>query len=183
VSIFGNGGNDALTGGTANDTLDGGGGNDTLDGGAGGNDSLIGGSGNDTFVWTGAGDVLVEAKGKGSDTVLAHVSFALQPYSESEIENVILVEKVATALNAEGNEVANRLTGNKYANLLDGKAGIDTMIGGAGNDTYVVDSMLDQVIENAEEDPAIVVEGIDTVRSSVTITALAAMRSRVPAMT
>ncbi|MBI5790411.1 MAG: DUF4347 domain-containing protein [Rhodocyclales bacterium] len=165
VSIYGLGGNDTLTGGTASDTLDGGGGNDTLDGGAGGNDTLIGGNGNDTFVWTGAGDVLVELKGQGSDTVLSHVSYAL--LSNSEIENVVLVAGAATALNADGNDKANRLTGNEFANQLDGKAGNDTMVGGTGNDTYIVESILDQAVENADE-------GIDTLKSSVTITALAA---------
>lgn len=52
LALFGNGGNDALQGGSFADSLDGGIGNDTLTSG-GGNDTLTGGSGTDTHVITG----------------------------------------------------------------------------------------------------------------------------------
>jgi Ca2+-binding RTX toxin-like protein len=48
--------------------------------------------------------------------------------------------------------------GNSGNNTLDGKAGDDTLIGGLGNDTYTVDSVGDNIIENATE-------GTDTVNA------------------
>jgi Ca2+-binding RTX toxin-like protein len=55
--VFGNSGNDDLTGGDESDTLHGGSGNDIVDGGAG-DDTLLGGSGND-IVLGGSGDDLL----------------------------------------------------------------------------------------------------------------------------
>jgi Ca2+-binding RTX toxin-like protein len=49
ANLFGEGGNDTLTGGSGNDMLNGGPGNDTLLG-KGGNDTLLGGDGNDTLT-------------------------------------------------------------------------------------------------------------------------------------
>lgn len=56
--------------------------------------------------------------------------------------------------------MVNTITGNGAANTLNGGAGADTMIGGAGNDTYVVDNILDVIVEQKDE-------GIDLVQSSV----------------
>jgi len=56
--------------------------------------------------------------------------------------------------------LVNTITGNGAANTLNGGAGADTMIGGAGNDTYVVDNILDVIVEQKDE-------GIDLVQSSV----------------
>lgn len=59
LGLYGDDGNDSLTGSANGDVLDGGTGNDTIVGGRG-NDSVLLGSGNDLFLWS-AGD--------GSDTV------------------------------------------------------------------------------------------------------------------
>lgn len=65
-----------------------------------------------------------------------------------------------------GNDVIYGLGGDDFIyggagnDTLDGGTGNDTLVGGANDDTYVVDSVNDQVIENANE-------GIDTVRSWV----------------
>jgi Ca2+-binding RTX toxin-like protein len=54
-----------------------------------------------------------------------------------------------------GNDTLNGLAGNDLLlgeagnDLLNGGAGADTMTGGAGNDTYIVDDVLDTVIEAA----------------------------------
>jgi Ca2+-binding RTX toxin-like protein len=66
LTMYGEGGNDTLTGNAGDDYLDGGTGNDSLTGGAG-NDTLIGGAGNDDIT-TGAGNDVVDA-GEGNDTV------------------------------------------------------------------------------------------------------------------
>ncbi|MCC7101425.1 MAG: M10 family metallopeptidase C-terminal domain-containing protein [Rubrivivax sp.] len=65
-----------------------------------------------------------------------------------------------TIENAIGSRYDDTLTGNAANNLLDGRRGADSMAGGAGNDTYVVDSVLDEVLESAAE-------GVDTVRAAV----------------
>ncbi len=60
------------------------------------------------------------------------------------------------ALNATGDDDANKLIGNAAANrldgglgndTLDGGGGIDVMIGGVGNDIYVVDNIKDEIVE------------------------------------
>jgi Ca2+-binding RTX toxin-like protein/subtilisin-like proprotein convertase family protein len=86
-----------------------------------------------------------------------------------------------TEYTATGNSSANTLNGTAGADklygmggndtlrgyagddLLDGGSGYDTMYGGAGDDTYIVNSTGDRVVELANE-------GIDTVRSSVSLT-------------
>ncbi|GCL40844.1 hypothetical protein NIES80_05340 [Dolichospermum planctonicum] len=62
------------------------------------------------------------------------------------------------------NDILNGGAGN---DTLNGGAGTDTLIGGLGNDIYIVDSTTDTIIEN-------VIEGIDTIQSSVTYTIAAA---------
>ena len=55
------------------------------------------------------------------------------------------------------------LIGGRGDDLLDGGTGADKMTGGLGNDTFVVDNVLDQVIEAAKQ-------GTDLVKSSVSFT-------------
>ncbi|HWT99953.1 MAG TPA: hypothetical protein VN229_20120 [Terriglobales bacterium] len=167
------------TGNTLANTITGNAGNNIIDGGAGA-DTLIGGDGDDTYIIDNAGDTVVEAAGKGIDTIQSSVTIDLTTsgFSGQEIENVTLTG--ITALNATGNGLDNTLTGNAGNNVLsggagadtlvggagndtlDGGSGIDTMTGGLGNDTYVVDDAADVVIE-AENG------GTDTIQSSITL--------------
>jgi len=155
INGTGNGRANVITGNSANNTLRGGGGADTLRGLAG----------DDIYIVDSA-DVVEENEGEGMDTVRASVTVTLA----ANVDNLVMTG--TAAVQGTGNELANILRGNSASNTLsggagddylDGRAGSDVMYGGSGNDTYVVDTAADAVVENAEE-------GIDTVRSAVTLT-------------
>jgi Ca2+-binding RTX toxin-like protein len=106
--MFGNGGDDVLTGGAGDDYLSGGAGNDLIDGGGSGGDSV-------TF-WDATGPVMASLEtgtssgGGGSDMFVNVESLFGGPY-------------------------ADVLTGDAGDNFLVGDAGNDTLAGGDGNDT------------------------------------------------
>ena len=119
---------------------------------------MTGGLGNDTYVFDNAGDVAIEAAGEGTDTIQTSVSYTLA----AEFENLTLTG--TGNVSGTGNGANNFLVGNSGANTLDGLVGTDTMAGAGGNDTFIVDNVLDQVIELAGGGSA------DTVRSSISYT-------------
>jgi VCBS repeat-containing protein len=154
-----------------------------LDGGAGA-DTLTGGAGDDTYIVDNAGDVVVEAAGEGTDTVLASASYALG----ANIESLVLTGSADSM--GVGNAGDNTITGNSGANTLDGGLGADLLYGGqgndlliggagddtldggtgsdalqggAGNDIYMVDHSADTIVETADG-------GTDTVHASVSYT-------------
>ena len=126
----------SLTGNSANNTLDGGVGADLLQGGVG----------NDAYLVDDIGDRVVENVGQGTDWVFSAVTCTLA----AEVENLTLTGILA--IDGTGNELGNILTGNSAANILRGAA---------GDDTYVMDNVVDEVIEG-------IGGGTDTVLSSVT---------------
>jgi ELWxxDGT repeat protein len=140
-NLVGNNGDDTLSGGLGNDILQGFGGNDTLLGGSGddqlngntGADTMTGGIGNDTYFVDNAGDVVNEAVGEATDTVLASVNYALTAGSEIEF---LRANAGATGLSLTGNALANRLVGGAGNDTLEGGAGNDSLGGGAGNDIF-----------------------------------------------
>jgi len=184
-TLQGGAGNDTLFGGEGSDLLDGGDGEDLLDGGLG-IDSMSGGAGNDTYYVGSASELVIEAVGGGTDTIItSDRSITLLTYAN--IENIIYTgapggsgggsESVSTLgtdnddylFGGSGNDTIIGKAGNdtlegKVGNdSLDGGAGSDIMSGGIGNDTYVVDTATDIIQENSNE-------GIDLVISSVSLT-------------
>jgi Ca2+-binding RTX toxin-like protein len=112
----------------------------TLNGGIG-NDSMVGLAGNDYYILDSLSDVVVEAASAGTDSVEARITgYTLA----GNVEALILGNSVASGF---GNSLANQILGNSIANTLNGGIGADTMDGGAGNDFYIVDSLLDKVVE------------------------------------
>lgn len=127
--VVGNGANNLLNGAGGNDTLVGGAGNDTLSGGPG-NDTLSGGTGNDTY-FTDGHDLIWEAGGAGTDTVISSASYTLT----ANVENLKL--SGTANLNGTGNTMDNRIDGNSGNNALRGGLGNDTLSGGAGSDFLI----------------------------------------------
>ncbi len=177
-NIIGSQYNDFLTGSATLNILNGGLGADTMAGGAN----------NDTYYVDDAGDVVIEAAGQGSDTVIASISHTLL----TNFENLTLTG--VADINGPGNSVNNRLIGNDGANTLSGLAGVDNIFGaggadhllggegndildggtgddllegGNGTDTYTVDSAADVIVETSTG-------GFDTVKSTATSYVLSA---------
>jgi len=129
-TLSGGTGNDLLSGDADNDSLDGGTGNDTLDGGTG-DDTLAGGAGSDTYIVS-AGDVVTEAPGGGTDTVLSTAAgFTLS----ANVENLTFAG--AGDFTGTGNDLANTITGGTGNDTLDGGTGNDKLLGGDGNDNLL----------------------------------------------
>jgi Ca2+-binding RTX toxin-like protein len=159
--ITGGAQDDWLEGGIGNDTLSGGAGADTLVGGAGA-DSMAGGLGNDVFIVADAGDLVLEVANGGTDTVLTTLGAYVLAANVEALAYTGTGDFAGT-----GNTLANTLTGGEGADTLDGGAGADTLIGGVGDDTYVVDNLLDVIVELPGG-------GIDTVRTALSIWTLGA---------
>lgn len=189
--LTGNSGANKLVGGAGIDTLYGGAGIDRLDGGLGA-DIMFGNAGNDTYIVNDAADQVFETATQsgttdegGVDTVVSSVSYSIASSINGRqfIENLTL--SGAGAINATGNDIANKLSGNTGANILtgglgndtlsggggndqlDGGRGNDKMLGGAGDDTYFVDSLNDQTFETTTTTGTVNAGGTDTVMSSV----------------
>ncbi len=133
INAFGNGLANVLTGNDVNNTLDGGTGVDTL----------IGGLGDDLFVVDVAGDIVTEASGEGTDTILSSITFNMAVDGADadavndgdNVENLTLAG--AAAINGTGNTLGNAITGNGNDNVLDGGNGADKLFGNFGIDTLI----------------------------------------------
>ncbi len=124
-----------LTGNELNNVINGNAGNNVLDGSVGA-DMLSGGAGDDTYMVDNALDVVTEAAGQGSDTIVTSVNLALS--SGSGVEGLTAAAG-ALAVNLIGNEGANTLKGNDGNNVLNGGVGKDVLSGGGGADIFVFD--------------------------------------------
>lgn len=151
--VMGNGLDNILTGNAAANKLTGDAGNDTLDGGKG-NDTLIGGAGDDLYYVDAATDVVTEADGEGSDTVLSSAA------SHTLAANVEVLRYTGTAaFTGKGNASDNAIFGGSGADKLSGEAGNDTLAGGAGNDALTGGAGADVFVLSA---------GLDTVSDFAT---------------
>jgi len=151
--VSGTAGDDQLAGGEFRDDLHGGEGNDTLTG-AGAYDRLYGGVGNDTYLVTDDSQQIIEYAAEGYDTVDSG------GYTYTLGEHVEALTLSGEAVEGIGNQQDNLITGNSADNRLDGGAGNDRLVGGRGDDTYVVDTALDQTVEEANEGSDTVLAGL-----------------------
>jgi Ca2+-binding RTX toxin-like protein len=110
---------DGLNGDAGNNLLVGGGGDDNLSGHEG-NDTLVGGTGNDNFWIDASGDVVTEAAGEGTDTVLSSLG------STTLGVNLENLELLASNANGTGNTLDNVIVASAGDNVIDGRTGIDT---------------------------------------------------------
>lgn len=137
-SIFGNGGNDTITGFDMRDTLDGG----------TGADSLAGGFGEDFYLVDNALDVVMEGKPifteAGGDTVQTSLG---QYTLLANFEHLIYSGTGTFA--GTGNTAANHIVGGIKADILDGGAGADTIEGGLGGDTLTGGTKADVFVFNS----------------------------------
>ncbi|MCX7378009.1 MAG: hypothetical protein NTY94_14875 [Alphaproteobacteria bacterium] len=92
---------------------------------------LSGGAGDDSYL-VGAGDVVVELAGQGSDRVLARANFILPAAVSVE---VIEANAGATGLILTGNALAQSILGGAGNDTLTGGGGGDTLVGNGGIDT------------------------------------------------
>jgi Ca2+-binding RTX toxin-like protein len=157
-----------LSGNTADNHITGNDENNIIDGGAG-SDSMIGGAGDDIYIFDRNTDTAYEQASEGEDTVhilykntlVSAVTIFMTDTAYDNIENIKIL---STGLyNVTGNDLDNKITGNASANTLlggfgndwlDGGAGADRLEGGDGDDTYVIDTLLDVIMDTS---------GIDTV--------------------
>jgi Ca2+-binding RTX toxin-like protein len=131
----------------------------TLDG-AGGIDTLVGLAGNDFYIVDHASDVVTEGVNAGTDSVLVNVSGGY--LLGNNVEHGIL----GTGDQMTGNTSANSLIGNSSNNTLNGGTGNDTLAGLGGNDYYVIDALLDVILESSGQ-------GTDSVLANITNATLA----------
>jgi Ca2+-binding RTX toxin-like protein len=103
--------------------------------------TLAGLGGNDTYI-VGSGDVVVEALGGGSDTVLSSVSYTLAAGAAVEF---LRNNTFATGLTLTGNALVQTIAGaagpdtlasGGGGDILIGNGGTDSLTGGAGLDTF-----------------------------------------------
>ncbi|MCA8883405.1 MAG: hypothetical protein KDA50_06620 [Rhodobacteraceae bacterium] len=124
LSLFGDDGDDILTGGSAKDRLEGGDDDDVLNGGAN-NDVLLGGSGNDILIG-----------GDGRDTIHGQSGIDTVSFETASRRIWVDLEAGRAALGAGSDTLTGieNATGSDFDDLMFGSSGANTMRGGSGND-------------------------------------------------
>jgi len=127
--IYGNAGNNQLTGG-------------------GGGDFMVGLGGNDQYFVSDTRDVIAEEAGGGNDRVFSSVSYTLSAGAEVEMLTTIFNPGTA-AINLTGNALVQGIYGNAGANQLNGGGGADSLAGFGGDDWYYIVDGGEAVFESA----------------------------------
>jgi Ca2+-binding RTX toxin-like protein len=100
----------------------------------GGGNTFTGLLGNDTYYvdkYNGSsGDVVVEAAGEGTDTIVTANDWTLG----ANLENLTLTTTAGLGATAIGNSLGNKITGGAGDDYLQGLGGDDDLNGGTGND-------------------------------------------------
>ncbi|MEI6642586.1 MAG: calcium-binding protein [Novosphingobium sp.] len=154
LAVLGGAGDDRLNGGNAAGFFDGGDGTDTADYGTATRKVVV------QLVASNPGGTI---GGKG---LLANVEI---------VNGSAFADKIT---GDAGNNVLNGMGGNDYlaggagSDTLYGGAGIDKLVGGAGDDTYIVDDLLDTLVEAGSG-------GTDTVRAGIDFTLTSALENLV----
>ena len=131
IDLTGNGFDQAIYGNEGNNVLTGG----------GGTDDLLGFGGDDWYFVDSAGDRVYEAVGGGSDRVLASTGYTLA--ADAEIEVLKTADDLGgSAINLTGSSFAQVILGNDGSNVLDGKGGADDLFGLGGSDTFAFTSAI-----------------------------------------
>jgi len=165
IRVYGNAGDNVMTGHLGADTLWAGDGNDSVTGG-GGADDLAGGLGDDTLMGGDGNDVLRAGMGHdvvdGGEPITVNLGGDVLHVDYSALNVPVTVTMAAHTVQAGVNRVDfsgiesfffagghadDHLEGSAKGDTLDGGSGADTMAGGLGYDTYYVDSTRDVVIE------------------------------------
>lgn len=128
--LFGEGGDDTLTGNAKADELNGGNGDDTLNGEAG-NDTLNGGMGDDMLY---GGDGNDELNGHAGDDCL---------YGQAGDDILTGSDGTNNLYGGEGNDT---LYGGRDDDILDGGAGDDVLDGNNGNNIFVLGEGTDTIV-------------------------------------
>jgi Ca2+-binding RTX toxin-like protein len=128
---------------------------DVLDGGIGAADILIGGGSDDTYFVRNVGDVVIEAREEGFDTISTALSTYVLPLN---VERLLFTGtgNFAGATSASGNGFIVSGAGN---DTLTSNGFFDRLQGGAGNDLYQGVTSSTLIYERAGD-------GIDTVRAT-----------------
>ena len=157
-TLYGGNHHDDLYGMDGVDILYGEEGNDTLNGGDGA-DIMNGGLGNDEFIVDDVNDVVVEGSFQGNDVVYASTSWTLQCQRLGRIVETTNANGTS-AIHLTGNARANQI-GNDGDNMLNGGGDFDMMTGHGGDDSYIVENLLDVVVEAGSDGDDMVYSIVD----------------------
>lgn len=146
-SIYGNAGNNVISGDDSGDYLVGGTGDDRLTGGAGA-DWLDGGAGDDVYYIEDTLDSIVET-GDGWDEVYTSADFRLRDSARVELISTYW-QGGTEPINLAGNGYDNYIIGNAGANTLSSEGGADVLAGLAGDDNYHVSDGREEIFEAAD---------------------------------
>jgi Ca2+-binding RTX toxin-like protein len=146
--IYGEGGDDTLSGSPGSDYLDGGDGNDTIISGSFlsgdiGSNKIKGGAGDDEILLCSMDNNEVDG-GKGNDTISAYYLSNFGAITEGVVvdlnEGTIMSDSLESTFenieNVDGSEFDDHIIGDSGNNVFNGYGGTDLLEGGLGDDAY-----------------------------------------------